>query len=80
MCESIQTDECIAHCRNYCSVCTNVVNRLIASGMTTSPWQIGDIIYYINPQTNTIEIDTVIRLTVTKSSVNPILKTHNTGF
>lgn len=80
VCESIQTDECIAHCRNYCGVCIKVVDRLIASGMTTSPWRVGDIIYYINLQTNTVETDTVIRLTVTKAGVNPILKMHNTSF
>ena len=80
VCESVQTNECIAHCRNYCNICKDIANRLIASGMTTSPWQVGDTIYYINPQTNTIETDAVVRLTVTKSGVNPILKRHNTGF
>lgn len=47
---------------------------------TTEGYNIGDTIYYINPRTNTIETDTIIRLTITKSGCNPILAKHTTKF
>lgn len=81
ICECLQTDECIAHC-NYgpCCTCKQIANYLTECGCSILPWHIGDTIYYINPQTNAIETDTVIRLTITKSSCNPLLDKHNTGF
>lgn len=81
VCECIQTDECIAHC-NYgpCCTCERIANYLVACGCRVLPWQIGDIVYYINPRTNTIETDTVIRITITKSGCNPLLDKHKTGF
>ena len=80
VCECIQTDECIAHC-NYgpCCTCTRIANYLSQCGCRILPWKIGDIIYYISPR-NTIETDTVIRLTVTKNGVNPLLDKHTTSF
>lgn len=81
VCECLQTDECIAHC-NYgpCCTCQRIANYLTECGSIVLPWKIGDIVYYINPSTNTIETDTVIRLTLTRSGCNPLLDHHNTGF
>lgn len=80
ICESYQTDECIAHC-NYgpCCTCERIANYLATSGCVVLPWKIGDTIYYITDR-DTIETDTVIRLTITKNGVNPLLDKHTTGF
>jgi hypothetical protein len=43
------------------------------------PWKIGDTVYYITDDYK-IETDTVIRLTITATDVNPILDHHNRGF
>ena len=80
VCESYQTDECIAH-RNYgpCCTCERIANYLATSGCIVSPWKIGDTVYYITKDYK-IDTDTVIRLTITSTGINPILKRHNRGF
>ena len=80
ICESYQTDECIAHC-NYgpCCTCEHIANYLEASGCVVLPWKIGDTVYYITNK-GIIDTDTVIRLTVTSTGVNPLLKRHKTSF
>jgi hypothetical protein len=80
VCESYQTDECIAHC-NYgsCCTCERIANYLATSGCVVLPWKIGDTVYYITDDYK-IETDTVIRLTITATDVNPILDHHNRGF
>lgn len=80
ICGCLQTDECIAHC-NYdpCCTCERLANYLEANGCVILPWKIGDTIYYITDR-GTIARDTVIRLTITKKSVNPLLEKHTTGF
>lgn len=80
VCECNQTDDCIAHC-NYrpCCTCTRIANYLTQCGCIVLPWKIGDIIYYITDK-GTIDTDTVIRLTVTKTGVNPLLDKHKNSF
>lgn len=80
ICESYQTDACIAHC-NYgpCYTCERIANYFEASGCMVLPWKIGDTIYYITDRA-TIDTDTVIRLTITKKGINPLLDKHNTSF
>ncbi len=80
ICESYQTDECIAHC-NYgpCCTCERIANYLTQCGCVILPWKIGDTVYYITDRC-TIDTDTVIRLTVTSTGVNPLLKRHKTSF
>lgn len=80
VCESYQTDECIAHC-NYgpCCTCERIANYLATSGCMVLPWKIGDTVYYITNDYK-IETDTVIRLTITATDINPILDRHNRSF
>lgn len=49
ICESYQTDECIAHC-NYgpCRTCEMITNYLVASGEVIPPVDVGDKVWYIN--------------------------------
>lgn len=49
ICESYQTDECIAHC-NYgpCCTCKMITNYLVASGEVIPPVDVGDKVWYIN--------------------------------
>ena len=48
ICESYQTDECIAHC-NYgpCCTCESIANYLVASGEVIPPVDVGDKVWYI---------------------------------
>ena len=49
ICESYQTDECIAHC-NYgpCCTCDRIANYLVTSGEVIPPVDIGDKVWYIH--------------------------------
>ena len=48
ICESYQTDECIAHCNHgLCCTCNNIVEYLAASGEVIPPVDIGDKVWYI---------------------------------
>ena len=81
ICQHIQTDSCLARCNNpYCSDCKYMAEYLTKNGCLMTPWNIGDTVYYVNPLDNTIQTDTVVRLTITKSAVKPILDKHNAGF
>ena len=80
VCASYQTDECIAHCNHGpCGSCVSITNYLEANGCIVLPWKIGDTVYYITKDYK-IDTDTVIRLTITSTGVNPILKRHNRDF
>lgn len=80
VCGSYQTDECIAHC-NYgpCCTCLRITNYLEANGCVILPWKIGDTVYYITDNYQ-IDTDTIIRLTITSTGINPLLKRHKRGF
>ena len=80
ICACLQTDECIAHC-NYgpCCTCQRLTNYLEANNCEVLPWKIDDTVYYITDK-GTIDTDIVIRLTITKIGVNPLLKRHKTSF
>jgi hypothetical protein len=49
VCESYQTDECIAHC-NYgpCCTCERIAKYLATSGEVIPPVDVGDKVWYIN--------------------------------
>ena len=49
ICESYQTDECIAHC-NYgpCCTCERIANYLATSGEVIPPVDVGDKVWYIH--------------------------------
>lgn len=49
ICESYQTDECIAHC-NYgpCCTCERIANYLATSGEVIPPVDVGDKVWYID--------------------------------
>ena len=49
ICESYQTDECIANC-NYgpCCTCERITNYLVTSGEVIPPVDVGDKVWYIH--------------------------------
>jgi hypothetical protein len=47
---------------------------------TIVPYNVGDVLYYINRHTGEIETDTVKFITVTKDGAKPILEHHNIRF
>lgn len=49
ICESYQTDECIAHC-NYgpCCTCERIASYLTTSGEVIPPVDVGDKVWYID--------------------------------
>ena len=48
ICESIQTDECIAHCNHpYCQQCDSVADHLLANGVIVPPVEPGQRLYEI---------------------------------
>lgn len=49
ICESYQTDECIAHC-NYgpCCTCERIASYLVTSGEVIPPVDVGDKVWYID--------------------------------
>lgn len=49
ICESYQTDECIAHCNHGpCCACESIANYLATSGEVIPPVDVGDKVWYIN--------------------------------
>lgn len=49
ICESCQTDECIAHCNHGpCCTCERIANYLATSGEVLPPVDVGDKVWYIN--------------------------------
>jgi hypothetical protein len=47
---------------------------------TIVPYNVGDVLYYINRHTGEVETDTVKFITVTKDGAKPILEHHNIRF
>jgi hypothetical protein len=49
ICESYQTDGCIAHCNHGpCCTCERIANYLVTSGEVIPPVDVGDKVWYIN--------------------------------
>ena len=57
-----------------------LADNLIAKGSRLLPCNVGDVLYYIDRCTNTIQTDSVKYFICTKSGIKPILEHHNTLF
>lgn len=57
-----------------------LADYLLANKVCLLPFNVGDIIYYIDTESYTIETDIIERVTVTKKGFYPKLKKHTNGF
>lgn len=48
ICESTQTEECIAHCNHPpCRQCANTADYLLSNGVIVPPCKVGDTVYVL---------------------------------
>lgn len=57
-----------------------IADHLLANGVIVLPCKVGDVIYYLDRYSNSIQTDTVKFFTVTKNGCKPILERHNKKF
>ena len=69
----------IAHENCFSSV-ANITDYLLANGVIVPPCKVGDILYYLDRYSKSIETDTVKYFTVTKNGCKPVLERHNVKF
>ena len=59
---------------------SDIADYLLANGVIVPPCKVGDILYYLDRYSKSIETDTVKYFTVTKNGCKPILERHNVKF